>query len=273
MSRETMNAVRRFRDASQKATEEWRQYERMDGAISGPWTVYDSVLEDGTAQENLKAHSIESSFRSVVPKEFGGKLKAYIEAELAPRRGKAVGVELGGPGSELFAGFSKNFFARSLGTVLTDMRTKMLSAEEEEASRERDEKNHHEVKEVDIFSQAGATSIQEWLGDQKADLIIERMYGGLRKIPTPPKVLHLLLDRQYRWLNEGGILLNELSFISSMGLAGQLLKNLDALKRKYPGGLEIDAEPNAESTSEGVHTNIALRIKKLSGAPASLSLK
>src|SRR3989344_3050811 len=40
-------------------------------------------------------------------------LSMYIETILKEKKGKAVGIEFGGPGSRLFNGFTKGFFLKS----------------------------------------------------------------------------------------------------------------------------------------------------------------
>ena len=86
--------------------------------VESHWTVYDSPL-----------FSIGSSFSKVIPEEyvgplnkkiytnieeFGDAFKAYIENTLSKNGNKEkTAIEFGGSGSQLFSGFTKNFFKKT----------------------------------------------------------------------------------------------------------------------------------------------------------------
>src|SRR5688572_17803399 len=77
-----------------------------------PWGVYDSNL-----RRAIIGKSIEASFRCVLPEH--GNIRRYVETQLAPFAGHAVGMEFGGTASNLFNGFSYGFFERTAGVNLT----------------------------------------------------------------------------------------------------------------------------------------------------------
>ena len=79
------------------------------------YIIYDEPLS-GYADSNF------SLTFSPLLEHRGKTLRFFVEESLEKKRGKAVGIEFGGPGSNLFAGFTRGFFAKTLGVALTDMR-------------------------------------------------------------------------------------------------------------------------------------------------------
>src|SRR3989339_1813641 len=121
-----------------------------------------------------------SDFNALIPEGFNG-LRGYLIEKLKHKNGKAVGIEIAGPGSTLFHDLSKNhLFGRSAGFVLSDARITQRKAED-------DTINHQVVEVSDAFSSKGYRKIEAWLGEEKADFIIERMVANMNSFPTDPE--------------------------------------------------------------------------------------
>lgn len=76
---------------------------------SKPWGYYDSEIEH-----------YGHNFDRTVPNNENSKtsFNEYAEKFLKEKQGNAVAIELGGPGSNLFRGFSNGFFIRPWGLRL-----------------------------------------------------------------------------------------------------------------------------------------------------------
>lgn len=159
---------------------EQRLREESTDSVDKLYAIYDAPLEDNSFREDS---TFESTFRYALPVG-AGTLRWYIEESLQAKKGKAVGIEFGGPGSALFAGFSKGFFARSLGVTLADLRVKLQPNPTNE-----DDTRHHEVLEGDITYAQTQERVRKWLAGERADLIVERMEGGRLDLPQEPFLL------------------------------------------------------------------------------------
>ncbi len=100
------------------------------------WNTYDSALD-----------RMAVAFDTVLPAEFtkgdtvAGGFKTYIESMIpskdTSKKRNLYGLEIGGPGSRFFEGFTKGFFAKTLGVCLRDIRR--------ESRKNNDEQNSHSV--------------------------------------------------------------------------------------------------------------------------------
>jgi len=160
------------------------------------YTLRDSPLEGHPS-------TFDGTFRRVLP-EGETSLRGYIEKELASRKGKAVGIEFGGPGRELFAGFSEGFFQKTAGVPLVDPRRTVFSD-----AKAIDAERHHQIISGDILSEKTYERLNEWLDGDKADLILERMMAGWKNMPNEPFTVGKLFQRGYGLLGEGGLMFLE----------------------------------------------------------------
>ncbi len=249
---------RRSRIAFEKLGSNVSEMHSLERNPTRIWPTYDSSLNEGE-------RSFSEYFRDVIPAEYRN-IGAYVEDTLAHRRGQAIGIELGGTGSRLFSDFTPGFFSHTLGTVLNDLRDRQQQREDTE--------NHHEVIATDMFTSQGKKSVEKWLGGKKADFIMQRMWGGLIGFPENPDILHKFLNRQYRWLGDNGILFNEVPPLYYPPNAAKVLNGLDALRERYKDTLDLKwHEKKRKDNSTGqFYTHTVLRIRKLNGAPQTLSL-
>ncbi|MEK7551019.1 MAG: hypothetical protein AAB532_00245 [Patescibacteria group bacterium] len=221
------------------------------------WEVQDSPLLPRRLDRFIlgEEYSYHATFRSVLPE--GTNLKTDIVGVLGDRKGEAIGIDLGGLGSRLFADFPKGFFAKTQGVVLFDSRS-MLQCTDDTVS-------NHGVIVGDITTDKTRESVDRWLGGKKVDLIIERMMGGLDEIPHDLHFLQKQFSVLYDMLSEGGIM-----FIQVPKFATKLASLwVDAAREESLGTIDV---------KQGIyHSNqygstVALRIRKLPGAPRELPL-
>jgi hypothetical protein len=159
------------------------------------WVIYDSSLD-----HTLDRYSFSKDFDPLIPEGFNG-LRDYITKKLAHKNGQAVGIEIAGTGSQLFRDLSKDqLFCRTAGFVLKDTRTANTKTEDREI-------NHKVIPVSDAFSTQGYRAIKKFLGEKKADLIIERMVANLASFPNDPEYLYIQLNRLYKILAEQGVML------------------------------------------------------------------
>lgn len=183
--------------------------------------IYDSTL-----------HNIGSSFSKVLPEnyvgpinkkadasieDFGEVFKKYVEDTLSKNPNKIrTAIEFGGPGSKLFSGFSKNFFTRTTGVCLEDLRPVYKKLD--------DESKGHSVVIADILETDAKDkfdAIKENLGTDKVDLIVSRLMGPLNSekkiqgaiiLKRNPLVLDRVIRKWYSMLNDGGLLLAQFEY-------------------------------------------------------------
>lgn len=221
---------------------------------SGPWGTQASPLS-----RNGGGVSFEASFSLVIPEGFS--LKDDIEQTLAPYKGIAIGVEVGGIGS-LFSGFSPGFFGRSAGVNLTDYR-KFLKFD----PTHEDERRNHTVIPGDILGLVDTPEgnvhelVENWLDGEKAHLIMERLLGGHSLMPKDPFFMAQQASFWYRQLAEGGLMYAEVpdAFIPYIETWRTFIQD------HYQGRLDLSVVRTAD-------TPYALRLHKLEGAPEELPL-
>lgn len=195
--------------------------------------------------------SFGNSFRELIPTDTD--FVAYIEGELRNRNGEALGIEFGGMGNELFKGFKKGLFKRTYAVGLLDHRT---------SYSERTKPDTHQFILGDIFDRKTYNE----LPDEKFDLIIERMLGGMETVPEDYTFVSRLLNRWYRMLNENGMMFVQVPIVfNNLMVKWAQLINTDFKDRIIFKGKvgEYDNEVNNCST---------LFIQKKAGAPDDLPL-
>lgn len=216
------------------------------------WPIHDSGLLNSKEE-----YSYNNTFKGLYPPEFSD-VRDYIEVRFSDRKGKAVGVDIGGMGSELFAGFSPGFFKKSIGVTLVDKRNSQ--------EIDRDSEIGHEVLETDCFSAQGRNKLKYWLGDDKVDVIFEKMHGALLNYPDNPKFLMSILNRWYKLLGDKGLM-----FIQTPSLKEESLKQtqdfLDSIKDGKIPGLSLAYEVEGPNK---FGNRIHLVLEKSANAPRTL---
>ena len=229
-----------------------------EGKIRGGYyTWVDSRLD---RSGGYKPASFFETFEGVIPKNYNN-LQGYIEDALDSKAGHAVGVEFGGPGSNLFSDFTPGFFEESFGTTLIDHRDPIKDV----GYFERDKETHHTVIEGDILKPHIYRSIQKALNGRKADLIIERMGKGLEFIPTEPYFISDWVQLWYELLAERGLMLIQTPVVFN----GLLKPWAEMLKEKY--GNTLDPEYTIGVADDEIPSS-TLRLRKIPGAPAELPM-
>lgn len=231
--------------------------ERIQGETENPrwWDIRDSSLEGMFDKD-----SFQRTFEDVVPPN-QPLLRRYIETTLADRRGSAIGIELGGPGSKLFSGFSKGFFERTLGVTLKEKRNPKRTLQ--------DDLSHHFVREANLLDDESTAVIKNWLNGRKADVIIERMAGALSYGGTPvdPHFVLRRVSEWYKMLSVGGLM-----FLQIPEKMRPIMPMVMEKLSKVPE-LEVRYDPRAsERPSQRDHMHHAVSIHKLSGAPDTIPL-
>lgn len=181
-------------------------YERKENEW-GLGGIYDSSLENF-------AYTLNAS----LPKDYEvspinlkvERLKRYIEETLSKKeKPNLTAVEFGGPGSQLFTGFTKNFFKKTAGICLKDIR--------DEKQKQNDETNKHFVITEDMLNPQSdklSEKITQILGVNKTDLIISRMDGPLDSINKHPTILDRIIRNWYNILNENGLMFIQFDSLS-----------------------------------------------------------
>ncbi len=229
------------------------------------WGIYDSALDCPQKEGTPYAQSFSSLM------EHGGSpkvsLKEYIEDLLRGREGQAIGIDFGGLGSRVFRGFDKGFFRQTLGITLGDGRG--------ESEKEIDKENRHDVIGGNMFDPIIRRRIKEWLDGQKADLIFERMEGGLDCVNHDIRFVREVLKQIYSILREGGVALIQqywYLYEDSGASAKQLYSWAEEINKEYEGRIEITLDPQSISDDRVKYGRGAIMIRKFKGAPKQLPL-
>lgn len=172
-------------------TKEIRRYGEQDTDRKEYWNVYDKGLENvGRSFVGLwRRHESK-------PQSF----KDYLELILRDKKGQVVLCELGGPGNNLVSDFSPGFIAKSVGFTIEKPQKKIIK---------KGLPNHQNIT-ADIFSRQFIAKMKEWLGEDKVDILIERMFGPNEYLPFDVNFFYLFLKRIYPFLNNGSICFFEL---------------------------------------------------------------
>jgi hypothetical protein len=222
------------------------------------WTIYDESLYHF---EETLFPALPSSYQELPP---GQKLRKYIEDWLSqsPNREHLVALELGGPGSKLFRGFSRQFFQKTIGVCLVDMRN--------ENSKSEDEINNHLVIAGDLLSFKNSKNvyreIKEAAYNRKVDLIISRTEGGVGRVEKPPVLLDRIIREWYALLREGGIMF--IQYEQGRRIRGMdKTNNLDDMIKKWVGQLSsIQSEIEIQVDT---YSNV-IRLYRRIGSPDEL---
>jgi hypothetical protein len=168
------------------------EYTWLDSPADGPWSIAD----------NLKGlpKPFGASFREVI----GGKGFVQFVQEIFEGNSNLKGVELGGPGSNVFSSFRKGLFAKTLGVNLGKP-----SKEWVERTGKFRESDTHSILSGDIYSRDTQQYIRKW-AEGGVDFFLSRMGAGLNSNPLNPFLPFRSLDEYYVMLNTGGIMLIEL---------------------------------------------------------------
>ena len=224
-----------------------------EGNDSMGWKYYDSPVE-----------KFDDRFNEVLP---GGllSLSEYIEEFYTNRKGELIGMELGGPGINLFEGLSPDYFKKTVGVTLVVPEKSNTVSEK------------HTILKADVFHKAhdrdsGLPGFQEVENftkkNGKADILIENMIGG--NVGDNPDLFIMYLLRWYKLLNEEGTM-----FISSspMGIRSRIL--CQSKINLFLGSLNKFVDFQFESNIDiDFFLPIAqtLRLRKLKGAPDNLDM-
>lgn len=110
-------------------------YRNLESNMIMAWAYQDSPL----VSEKPTDRSYHNTFENVLPDK--RNLKQFIETELAPQAGQAIGLDVGGLGSRVFGTFTKGLFNRTAGISLTDTRYECQDKNQTTI----DENRHHSV--------------------------------------------------------------------------------------------------------------------------------
>jgi hypothetical protein len=218
------------------------------------WGVYDSSLDN-----------FSGSFRTCLPNDIEREagmqdlmFRKYIENTLSKGKNDSLtAVEFGGPGSKLFRGFSDDFFHKTVGVCLKDIRN--------QNTKETDRDNLHSVIEGDILDVQNTEvleKVKQALSAEKVDLIMSRMIGPLQDIDHNSAILDRLIRNWYEMLNENGLMFIEYRNYNyaSQTSVDHLIKEWSAtLREKFPQ-VEIQVSNITD----------VMRLHKKFGAPQKL---
>lgn len=177
--------------------------------------------------------------------------KNYLLEVLGDRVGKAVGIDFGGPGRRLFSDL-EGVFAKSAGVLLHDHPTSSPTPP------------NHAIFEGDMLSLDMHKKVNQWLGEDKADVIFERVKGG--KFGVQPFRLNILtLSRWYSILNENGVMFFEIPYLPGVKSRGidaweRILEWEKYINDNYPGQISVFQKLDM------------VRLNKLPGAPEKLPI-
>ena len=222
------------------------------------WGVTDSPLLGGDL-----THSFDSWFKGTIPHQEGKprpNIKQYIEETLASNTNR-VAIELGGVGGVLFSGFTPGYFDRTLGISLTDSR-KIKQSDDQITSAD-SAINHTfmpgDLNDPDIFQK-----IDTWLDGRPADLIMERMYGGISKLTQDPFAMGKWASFCYDRLAPNGLLFAQVPPVLEAYAKGWV----HDMKTRAP---HLDVSFDARDVY-GIRAYQVIRIHKTPDGPAQLPL-
>ncbi|MDQ5954500.1 MAG: hypothetical protein QG583_428 [Patescibacteria group bacterium] len=166
------------------------------------YPIYDSSLDN---IGNTFAHALPVELvgdlkkkTNVSIEDYGKVFKSYVEDTLSKGNNNNLSaIEFGGSGSKLFSGFTHNFFKKTLGVCLDDIRS--------EDVKENDKNNNHDVIKGDIFDKSIYLNLKKD-GFEKFDLIISRIMAPLFVTARSPELMQKVIRQWYRMLNENGLI-------------------------------------------------------------------
>ena len=166
------------------------------------YLIYDSSLNN---IGNTFAHTLPLELVGDLKKrvdvsieDYGEVFKKYIEDTLSKgNHNNLSAIEFGGSGSQLFSGFTHNFFKKTLGVCLNDIRSEDI--------KESDERNNHDVIQGDIFDKSIYLNLKR-NGFEKFDLIISRIMAPLIATARSPELMQKIIRQWYSMLDENGLI-------------------------------------------------------------------
>ncbi len=235
------------------------------------WDIYDSPFEDFADEffnclpgneEKWRGSSKEEKEKSAT------QFRSYIEETLSNGHEEIedkkpveefFAVEFGGPGSALFKGFTKNFFRRTAGICLKDIR--------DMSQQTQDKINNHSVIEENMLPVNNAHDKQfllkvlNELGAKKVNLIVSSVKGAAQLINKHPAILDRLIRNWYEILSENGLIFLNFGPTAANDLVTQKAVEqwVTAVVSKYPL-IDIQLKLKHER----------LRLHKRKGAPEKL---
>lgn len=233
----------------------FRKKQEIENDLGGDerlgWMFYDSPLEEYDIQ-----------FRKTLPENISS-LAEYVKEIYKEKKGRLIGIELGGPGKKLFTGLAPEYFSKTAGFTLHNK----LEGKKKDTSDEQ-----HQVIEADVFSRRkdgdvldGYQKIEKWIKENgKADIIIEKMVAPIDALSA--EYLLLVIKRWYKLLNQGGTLFLELPLYSYGSKIETFLKKYEDIF-----DFQIIKKEKDSITRNGLEiAGTYIRIRRLQGAPDSI---
>lgn len=234
-----------FQKTNRKARIEEQHWAR-DSTIENFGTDFYETIPDG-----------KSNSSGVPDIEKGAAFERYIAEILSKEKvGDLTAIEFGGPGSKFFGTFPENFFRRTIGVCLKDIR------KDEEIDRDRG--LGHYVIEGDIMevqNEELTRKVLKVLKVEKTDLIISRMMGPLGHLDKDPAILDRIIRRWYKILDQNGLMFIQFIYLKNVDtdpyLTDLIKKWAAAVGEMFP---EVDIKVGKRT----------LRLHKKNGAPEEL---
>ncbi len=210
-------------------------------AIEEKWPTRDSSIEDFSktffsciSDEYNTRHNFDRSKKENI-------FKNYIEDTLKNNENKKLyAIEFGGSGSELFRGFSKDFFYKTIGICLKDLR--------KISEKFSDKLNNHFVIEgdiLDIFDKKIYNDINKKFNMKKVDLIISRMMGAVYDFKKNEAILNNIARKWYSILNENGLMFVQFALPKVEINTEELVhKWVGYINQNFKDKIEIQVEKN-----------------------------
>jgi len=239
------------------------------------WGMYDSPLKDFG---KTFCKTIPDEYAEVLKNknfvdldEYGKAWKNYIEDTLEAGAGNLKAIEFGGPGSELFADFTKKFFKKTVGVCLEDIR--------DPDSIKKDESLGHSVVQGDILDTKDSQlekNIEEKLDGKKVNLIISRMMGPLKELDKHEAIMSKIIKKWYSMLDTEGLMFIQFEYKKEHNPEPYFY-----LQQEYPAEPKEDSEKLAEQWAQEITKEYknkieiqlapgAIRLYKKLGAPETL---
>lgn len=224
------------------------QFEKVQ-FFGKPWSAYDSKLESPDTLDGC----FSNTFACVTPP--GPTFKEYITTQLKPLPGNRIGIELGGPASNLFSNFPKGFFTRTAGVTLADRRFPFKKL--------RDWSRRHHVIPGNLLEPSTVDSVENWLDQDSPSLVIQRIGGGIKLLPRDPFIFGTQLGYWYRQLSTPGLMFMQVPSV----LEPLIDPWMEKVQQEAGASLDVACAYNPDTWAWKV-----LRVNKFPGAPNSLPL-
>lgn len=185
------NAVRELRGRRQEAAK---------AAYEEPWPSQDSSLESFAYEFG---DTLPGKWEEVPDTdEVTARFINYIERSLGSDRAEQLtAVEFGGLGINLFRGFPKDFFQKTVGISLNEGGTTIKSKAKSKAKD-----SSHVVIEGDLLDNKTYQKLNGVLKGKKVNLIISRIQGPVNETYLDPAIYAKLAQKWYGLLSNNGIM-------------------------------------------------------------------